>query len=397
MWKLMNNQRGTALILSLTVLTISLVMSASLAGVIVNQAREEMQRAEGAELFAAAEAGVEEMKWRVTNSVTGWTSGLAEHSIGNCLVLVTVGTQAADNYYQITATSRFPGVNPLRRSVAIQAIPPGFLAMSQYMFFINQAHLNIGTGAEVWGDVHSNRNIQIYGGGVIFHDDVTAVNKILYYNGATEGNTVYYADHTEGVDPVPMPTHTELEALRPYAQEDGYYTTGNLTVEFLSDGTVKLNGGSALPLPPNGVIFAENDINVSGTVKGQVTVVSAKGVNITNDLKYESLTADPPNILGLIADHDIYLPSSAPYNLEIDAAMLTLTGKAWTSLSSVKGTLIIRGSLASDQQSYFASTSGKGYTTRKYYYDDNFLTYPPPHYLPAGSGSAFKDWRDLGG
>lgn len=391
------NQRGTALILSLTVLTISLVMAASLTGVIVNQARQEIQRAEGAELFAAAEGGIEKMKWRVTNGVSGWTSGLAEHSVGNCLVTVTVTGPAADNYYQITATGRFPGANPLRRSVSIQAIPPGFLAMSQYMFFINQAHLTIGTGAEVWGKVHSNRNVMIYGAGVIFHDEVTVVNQILYYNGATEGNTVYYSTHTEGVDPIPMPTSTELAALRPYAQLDGYYTTGSLTVAFLADGTVTLNGGSALPLPPNGVIFAEGDVNISGTVKGQVTVVSAQGVNITNDLKYESLTASPPNILGLIAETSIYIPNSAPYNIEIDAAMLCRTGKAYAGLSSAKGTLIIRGSLASNTLSYFANTSGHGYTTRKYYYDDNLLLYPPPHYLPSGSGSAFKDWRDLGG
>ncbi|MFH0795551.1 MAG: hypothetical protein V2A65_00645 [Candidatus Omnitrophota bacterium] len=392
----MNNQKGIALILSLTVLTISLVMAAGLTGVIVNQGRDELRKAEGAELFAAAEAGIEEMEWRVTNGVSGWTSGLAEHSIGNCLVTVTVTGPAADNYYQITATGRFSGVNPLRRSVAIQAIPPGFLAMSQYMFFVNNAHLTIGTGAEVWGNIHSNRNIMIYGSGTIFHDDIEAVNRILYYNGATEGNTVYYADHTEGVDPVPMPAATELDALRPYAVTDGYYMDGNLTVEFLSDGTVTLNGGSALSLPPNGVIFAEGDVNISGTVKGQVTVVSASGMNVTDNLKYESLTASPPNILGLIAERDIYIPNSAPNDLEIDAAMLTRTGKAWASVSQAKGTLIIRGSVASDQPCSFANTNGKGYTTRRYYYDENLLTYVPPHYLPAGSGSAFKDWRDLG-
>ncbi|MFA5393508.1 MAG: hypothetical protein WC081_03225 [Candidatus Ratteibacteria bacterium] len=397
------NKKGAVLILSLIVLTLSLIMTVSLTGVVSNQGRNELRQAQEAELFAAAEGGIEEIKWRFINSVhpSGWTAGIPQHQIGNCLVTVSVTGPDANNYYLATSIAGFPAGSNLTRAVAIRAIPPGFLSFSQWMFFVNNAHLTIGTGAEVWGLIHSNRNIMIYGPGTIFHNNIEAVNNILYYNGASQSNTIYYGTHIEGAGYIPMPTSSQMADLKSYAQDGGYYSSGNLTVEFISDGTVKLNGGSPQVLPSSGVIYAEREINISGTVHGQVTVVSGRTINVTNNLKYSSLAVPPaparPDCLGLIAEQNVYLPDSAPYNLEIDAAMLSRTGKAYAGLSSAKGTLIIRGAIAADTMSYFANTSGHGYNIRKYYYDNNLINYPPPHFLPAVPGAGFKDWRDMGG
>jgi len=270
--------------------------------------------------------------------------------------------------------------------------------MSKYMFFVNNAHLNIGSGAEVWGEVHSNLNIKIFGGGVIFHDEVTASNKVLFYSGATPANTTFDKGYTEGVAPIPMPEVSALddlasEAEPPKNSNGNYHYTNTISLELFNNGQVSINGGAPVDLPANGVIFCDKDINIKGTLSGALTVASMQTINITDNLVYDDINND---VLGLIANNHIYVPNSAPYDLEINAAMIARTGKAYCGLSTTKGHLIIHGSLCTSQLSYFASTSGKGYSDRDYYYDQKLQTNPPPHYLTIYEEESFKDWRDEG-
>jgi len=179
------NNRGQALILALVVFAVVGVLSTSLLTITSHQARMELRQADGAVLFYGADAGIEMARYHVKNT-SSWLESyptispeITNEPIGDTRVTVTV-TGPVDDFYTVTSTARWSN-SSLTRTVSIKAKSPVSTSMSQYMFFINNAHLNVGSGAEVWGDVHSNLNIKIFGGGVIFHDDVTAVNKVLFY------------------------------------------------------------------------------------------------------------------------------------------------------------------------------------------------------------------------
>ena len=409
----LKNNRGVALILALVVFGVAGVLAVSLSAIVSHQARLELRQADGTALFYGADAGIEMARYHVKNT-SSWLesypaiSPIINEAIGDTSVTVTV-TGPVDDFYTVTSTARWLN-SSLTRTVRIKAKSPASASMSKYMFFVNNAHLNIGSGAEVWGEVHSNLNIKIFGGGVIFHDEVTASNKVLFYAGATPANTTFLATpapgYWEDAPPVAMPDISAFDSLKTYAIADNCYYTNNTSIELFDSGLVSINGGAPVGLPANGVIFCEKDINISGTLDGKLTVASMQTINITDNLLYadpypydtdpDTITDPPLDLLGLIANNHIYIPNSAPHNLEINAAMIARTGKAYCGLSTTKGQLIIHGSLCTSQLSYFASTSGHGYSDRDYYYDPSLKKYTPPHYLTIYEEESFKDWRDEG-
>jgi len=395
------NNRGQALILALVVFAVVGVLSTSLLTITSHQARMELRQADGAVLFYGADAGIEMARYHVKNT-SSWLESyptispeITNEPIGDTRVTVTV-TGPVDDFYTVTSTARWSN-SSLTRTVSIKAKSPVSTSMSQYMFFINNAHLNVGSGAEVWGDVHSNLNIKIFGGGVIFHDDVTASNKVLFYSGATPANTTFDKGYTEDVAPIPMPDVSAFDNLKAYAVTDNFYYPNSISIEILND-QVSIDGAAAVPLPTNGVIFCDKDINIKGTLNGQLTVASMQTINITDNLKYANPTDDDPNtldILGLIADKDIQIHKDAPDILEINAAMTARTGKVWCKQGPGKDTLTIKGSVCSHQFSDFASPSGRIYNKIKLHFDNNLLIKSPPYYTLFKTES-FKDWRDEG-
>ena len=394
------NNRGQALILALVVFAVVGVLSTSLLTITSHQARMELRQTDGSILFYGAEAGIEMARYHVKNT-SSWLenyptiSPITNEPIGDTRVTVTV-TGPVDDFYTVTSTARWSNSN-LTRTVSIKAKSPVSTSMSPYMFFINNAHLNVGSGAEVWGDVHSNLNIKIFGGGVIFHDDVTASNKVLFYSGATPANTTFDKGYTEDVAPIPMPDVSAFDNLKAYAVTDNFYYPNSISIEILND-QVSIDGAAAVPLPTNGVIFCDKDINIKGTLNGQLTVASMQTINITDNLKYADPTDHDPNtldILGLIADKDIQIHKDAPDILEINAAMTARTGKVWCKQGPGKDTLTIKGSVCSHQFSDFASPSGRIYNKIKLHFDNNLLIKSPPYYTLFKTES-FKDWRDEG-
>ena len=287
-------------------------------------------------------------------------------------------------YYTVTSTGT---VGSSTRAITM-GIKPGVTgSMAQFMFLTANADQNWGTGASVWGDIHTNKNLKIYHLGdplkLNFHDGVSASGDISYYWGAKEGVNVFYHETgqpVKGAAKIEMPKMNDN--LKTYAQNDGYYYTGSTTtVELKSDGKVKINGVEK-DLPPNGVIYAEGDVEVKRTLNGKLTIVSKKDVEITGNIVYKNGTAEGhPDVLGLIAQKDVLVTKDVPKDTTINAAMLAVDGtvKIADDIGS-KGTLNITGSIVKNKFGYFKSGE-IGYTTRNYYFDPNFYTSEPPHYL----------------
>jgi hypothetical protein len=143
-------------------------------------------------------------------------------------------------------------------------------------------------------------------------------------------------------------------------------------------------------------IYSTEDVIVSGTVKGQVTIYTAGGGKAsTGDKSYangdivvaDNISYQTPgsNVLGLVADQNVIIACWQPENnLNWTAATLSLNGR-WESdydtglsprcTASNKSSMTFTGSTAT-----YGGGSMGGFNTRTYNYDSTLRYLPPPDY-----------------
>ena len=161
-----------------------------------------------------------------------------------------------------------------------------------------------------------------------------------------------------------------------------------------------------LPIPANGVIFVKNNIWVSGQIdNSRVTIIAFEDpfvggnsdIYITNDILYSNY--DGTDAIGLIAQGDISVGRYSEDNLQVDAAMIAKDGRIgreyyYPSCSnSIRDTITVNGSLATNQRYGFAWTDGTGYQIRNLNYDNNLTFAPPPHFPTTGEYT-FISWKE---
>lgn len=158
------------------------------------------------------------------------------------------------------------------------------------------------------------------------------------------------------------------------------------------------------------IIFAEDNLWVEGVVKGRITVVAAKfpivstslNIWIPNNLTYAAY--DHTNVLGLIAEQDIYFARNLPQDFKVDGALIAQKGKiirhgyistCGASSEAVKNSLTINGALISYYKSYwnFGSAPQSGFITRNINYDADLLYNPPP-YFPSSGDYELLSWSE---
>lgn len=193
--------------------------------------------------------------------------------------------------------------------------------------------------------------------------------------------------------------------------------------------------GTNIPLPPSGVIFAEDNVWVrtSSVFSGRVSIGAGRlatndraNIKIADDIKYN--TKNGTDAIGLVAEEDILImpyapPSSGNFTFEINAALLAQNGsvrypqgfedsfmscaRGWTSPGQQ---LLFYGSVASRQTwtwsihySGFCTGAQRDSLTGDYYsgfkysdtqYDYNLLYGPPPSY-PITGGYGILSWREV--
>jgi len=85
-----------------------------------------------------------------------------------------------------------------------------------------------------------------------------------------------------------------------------------------------------------------------------------------------------------VKDVTIVSPSSsvAPYNMIMHAPLFSAEGNWHCDLSYKKGNLRVLGSMVQKTRGWRYNGSGYGWAkSGEYIYDQNLLTYPPPHWL----------------
>ena len=158
------------------------------------------------------------------------------------------------------------------------------------------------------------------------------------------------------------------------------------------------------------IIFAEDDLWVEGTVRGRTTVAAVRFplqtsttyIWIPNSISYT--TYNGSDVLGLIAQTDIYFTKGIPNNFKVDAVLMAQKGTIirhgyfdWCGGNSgaVKNSLTINGSIISFNKSYWNFGTGptSGFVTRQINYDTNVL-YAPPPFFPTSGQYEFISWSE---
>jgi hypothetical protein len=159
------------------------------------------------------------------------------------------------------------------------------------------------------------------------------------------------------------------------------------------------------PVPPNGLLFFDDNVWVEGTInKSRVTIAAGtfpatgKNIIVNNNLKYTNF--DGQDSIGLIAQGNFLVGLSSADNLTIDGALVAQNGGTirYYYTSSCPGylrtTLTTYGMFASNGQGYF-SYGSSGYASQPASYDPNFLYGPPPSFPLTSSFYNTLSWQEV--
>jgi len=124
-------------------------------------------------------------------------------------------------------------------------------------------------------------------------------------------------------------------------------------------------------VPANGAIYTDQDVVVSGQVKGRVTVATTQNIILADAINPVTPGTD---VIGLNAQIDLIIAQYAPNTLNWNASVLCQTGTWHTySQDGSHGTMTFSGSSTTDD-----GGSMTMYTTRNYGYDNNLRFLIPP-------------------
>jgi len=162
-------------------------------------------------------------------------------------------------------------------------------------------------------------------------------------------------------------------------------------------------------LPLNGIIYAEDNVWIEGTLNGRVTVAAATlpynsstapTIYIPNNIVYA--VKDGSDVLGLIGQKDVIPTYHAPDNLEVDAVVISQNSsfQFFYYDGDIKNNLTIYGAIIEYGWWFdnFVWTSGinnnviAGYANSYYNYDSNLLYGPPPSFPLSSSNYQMLKW-----
>ena len=204
------------------------------------------------------------------------------------------------------------------------------------------------TGNLVNGLFQTNGTVNIIGN-PIFNGAVSQVGPSVDYVDNTSNPSLIFPDGVNVNAPVVnLPAAQTLNAILGVANNSqGLVLTGASTIIFNPDSTITVTGvvnnpsggaktynNTTIKPPANGVIYVQNtpgqndgSATVQGTVNGQLTVAAEQNIYIAGNVAYNSDPRTNPgslDMVGLVANQNIYINSSAPSNLELSGVLVAL-------------------------------------------------------------------------
>lgn len=339
-----------------------------------------------------AEAGINYYRWHLAHAPSDFTDG--DSGPGPYVHVYTdpQGDEVGEYSLEITAPSngsslvtikstghsyRFPSI---KRTVTAQY---GKASFARHSFLVNGS-LWFGTGAIVYGDIHSNNGIRMDG----TNTGIVSSSREDYQCGSETGCSpptkmpgVWGAGGDKALWQFPNPSidfdsvSVDFTTMKQSAQSNGLYLPSSnrsgYHIIFSDNGTFivrrvdQVNSILAYRVPGEGlgaqgqggcrqrdliinsesqiggtynvsdvpIIFAEDNLWVEGTVRGRTTVVAAgfpvssslKNIVINNNIQYTVM--DGADALGLIAQNDLLFNRDLPNDFRIDGVIMAQKGQ----------------------------------------------------------------------
>ncbi|MCK4410062.1 MAG: hypothetical protein KAW67_08250, partial [Candidatus Eisenbacteria sp.] len=245
-------------------------------------------------------------------------------------------------------------------------------------------------------------------------------------------NPIFHKGYELGVDPIALPTRSYVfSTLKAAAHDPGglvlpalgnktYYevtlgdpSVGQMRCQGYNDDGSENGPGLVVDISGlNGAMWSEEDMYISGTLDGQLTIGVNGTIHITDDILYAASTPgngpDPEcdDMLGLIAaghpKGDIIIDYTTPNenDCEVHAVMMALqkTIEAEDYMHhDVRGHFIIYGGMLADYAIHLAGYSGDVVTSgyiREYHFDPRVGVLPPP-FFPFGGSFSTVTWQEV--
>ncbi len=395
--------------------------------------------------MAIAEAGINYYMWHLAHNNTDYCNGqpcvgsppygpfLHDYTdqsgqvLGSYELFITP-PDPGGSVTTVKAVGKVSGQSPRRTIIAEIGIP----AYTKYTLATNNSQLWIGSGEKIEGTVHVNHN-GLYNEGEITGD---ASSTETTYNGwfgtqpGVSGPGVFGGAKLFPVVPINFnQLSVDILNLRNNARDGGqghHYDSSNsrgyhivlnannyhlyIVRKFNNTGydidQEDLIG--TYEYPESGIIFCEDDVWVNGTIDDQrITIVAAdpdvsgnqeKRIIIPGLVTYTNY--DGTDKIGLITQTDILVSRNAPFNMEIDAAMIAQDGEIRiNNYGQIKGNMKVYGSMAHNTGlvwTYGNPSSGQvvsGYSTTETLMDYHNVLNPPPQF-PTTGAYAILSWRE---
>ncbi len=279
------------------------------------------------------------------------------------------------------------------------------------------------TGDQISGPMHSNDVIAIRGAPTFTGRVTSSASSFLEGTGYdpifTEGYQLnaplivfpdqsVIANNYSSMNEDPIPLIIDAEEGRDASVE--FNSNGTITYNVWHwDGTDKvydIQNATESIADLNGIIWVDGNVEVKGTLSGQISLVATNGISITDDIKYlESGVNGRPNqgctdYLGLISMTDVVVADVAENHDDviISAAVLALdesfTVENYQS-GSYRGYIHLWGSLSQLMRGPVGTFGEYGMTgyNKDYNYDDRFLNISPP-YFPTTGSYEITSWKE---
>jgi len=455
---LVSNQKGGILITTLVFLTVFLIVSGGLLGLVNQQRKLGSQRVSIGQAIQIAEAGVNYYRWHLAHSVEDYADGTGETGCNPCGPYVHPYYNPGGGlmgYFSLTITPpdpTYPGStivkikstgwtvnhpNTKRNVVVLVGLP----SLARFTTVVHN-NLSYGSNAETFGPVHSNGGVKFDG---IAHNLVTSALEEYWYDGAWRDGVWTQQSNEENVflagKEFPVPTidfagfTQDLNTMETYATSEGVLIGSSgyqgYHIQFLGDGTFQYRivesktgtcngedtGGissyygnwQTVDIPDNGLIFIKDNIWIDGTVNGsRVTVVAAEepldtgnaDIFLQNDLLYTN--KDGTDVIGLVAQRNVVIGLYCEDDLEIDAILIAKNGRRYrpnygSTWECGSTSLREQFTLYGTTISYstpYMNSGNSGFENRYYIYDPNTL-YAPPPFFPTTGEYDFISWEEV--
>ncbi len=288
-------------------------------------------------------------------------------------------------------------------------------SFSRYTYFSDSEHYQ---GNPVWfsssdtlnGPVHTNGHFHI-ANNPVFNDTVTSTDDFITYKngGPPNDNPSFIPGQPQlGTDSISMPT--QALDLRAAAGSGGMNLTGATTVTLQSNGTMNVTNSARgwsntnMALPANGALFVNSgNLTISGTLSGRLSAGTSNSIIIPNNITYNidpQINPNSTDMLGLIAERDIVIAQSTPFNLTIQSSVMAMNTSFyvdnWSGIP-LKGTLAVYGGIIEKARgpvgTIWSSGSRRSGYGKNYTYDPRLRINPPPYYPTTGDYVTLS-WRE---